>query len=177
MQQLSVREIKESDIDLIINYWLTSNDQYLLGMGVDLNKMPSREEWQQMLAAQIQLPYSQKQSYCSIWELNGNPVGHCNVNKIVFGEEAYMHLHIWYAAERKMGLGVQCIQKSLALFFKNLQLKKIYCEPYALNEAPNKTLARAGFHFVKEYVTIPGSLNFEQPVKLWEIDAASVIRV
>ena len=168
-QQLSVREIRESDIDLIIHYWLTAGDDYLTAMGVDLHKMPSKEEWQAMLTAQIQLPYSEKKSYCTIWELNGKPIGHSNVNNISFGEQAYMHIHIWYAEERKMGFGVAFIKMSLVLFFENLQLKKVCCEPYALNAAPNKTLAKAGFQFVKEYTTIPGSINFEQPVKLWEI--------
>lgn len=35
------------------------------------------------------------------------------------------------------------------------------------NPAPNKTLKKAGFELVKEYVTTPGPINFEQPVKLW----------
>ena len=103
MQELSVREIKESDIPLIINYWINAEPAFLTGMGVDLDKMPLKEEWRPMLTQQIQLPYEQKKSYCIIWELNGKPIGHCNVNNINFGEEASMHLHIWYAEERKMG--------------------------------------------------------------------------
>jgi RimJ/RimL family protein N-acetyltransferase len=58
---------------------------------------------------------------------------------------------------------------TLPLFFERLQLKKLYCEPYALNSAPNKSLEKVGFEFIKEYITIPGSLNFEQPVKRWEL--------
>lgn len=171
---LSVRDIKESDIELIVNYWKTAEPGYLAGMGVDTGKMPLIDEWRIMLAEQIQLPYDQKKSYCTIWELDGRPVGHSNVNKIIFGEEAFMHLHIWYAAERKMGFGVQFIKLSLPLFFINLHLKKVYCEPYALNAAPNRTLHRAGFHFVKEYITIPGAINFEQPVNLWEIQLTGI---
>jgi len=172
VQELTVREINETDIALIIQYWLTASDDYLMAMGVDLAKMPAVSDWQRMLASQILLPYREKQSYCTIWELDDKPIGHCNVNKIIYGEEASMHLHIWYAEERKMGLGVAFIKRSLPFFFNNLQLKKIYSEPYAINEAPNRTLAKAGFHFIKEYVTVPGSINFEQPVKRWEIDAA-----
>jgi hypothetical protein len=26
-----------------------------------------------------------------------------------------------------------------------------------------------GFEFIKEYITIPGFLNFEQPVRLWQL--------
>ncbi|TDH21444.1 N-acetyltransferase [Segetibacter sp. 3557_3] len=168
-RHLSVREIKETDIDTISSYWLESEGQFLHSLGVDLDKIPSREEWRIMLTEQLEQPYHLKQSYCLIWLLDQVPVGHSNVNKIVFGEQAYMHLHLWTDPVRRMGLGTNFIKMSLPYFFKNLQLQKLYCEPYALNPAPNKTLAKAGFGFVRQYTTTPGYINFEQPVSLWEL--------
>lgn len=145
-------------------------------MGVDLNKMPGREQWMQLLQEQLNASYEQKHSYCMIREADGKPIGQSNVNRIIFGEEAYMHLHIWYASTRRMRLGSELIKMALPYFFKNLQLKKICCEPYPLNPAPNKSLARAGFESTREYITVPGALNFEQPVYHWEInrDAANL---
>jgi RimJ/RimL family protein N-acetyltransferase len=167
--ELSVREITESDIPLIINYWITAEPSYLIGMGVDLEKMPTSIEWQTMLHQQILLPYSEKKSYCLIWIYNNNPVGHSNVNKIVFGDHAYIHLHMWQSTFRKKGMGINFIFKCLPYFFQNLQLKTIYCEPYALNPAPNNLLKKLGFVFVKNYITTPGFLNFEQSVNLWKL--------
>lgn len=66
---------------------------------------------------------------------------------------------------------------TLPYFFNKLQLKRLYCEPYALNPAPNKTLEKVGFTFVKEHLTIPGSLNFEQPAKLWELTYNDFIKL
>ena len=166
---LSVREIKEADIPIITKYWLSCDDTFLTGMGVDLAKMPEKEDWYAMLKEQLNQDYKEKKSYCMIWLVNEKPVGHCNVNKIIFGEEAFMHLHIWDTETRKKGVGSALIKLTLPYFFEHLQLKKLYCEPYALNPAPNKTLEKNGFVFVKEYVTTPGWLNFEQPVKLWEL--------
>ena len=168
-EQLSVREIQQEDIVSIINYWSDSAPGFMQGMGVDLSKMPKEEEWHQMLSEQIAQSYSEKKSYCIIWLLNNKAIGHSNVNKIIFGQEAYMHLHIWCADKRSKGLGSAFIKMSLPLFFEKLQLKKIFCEPYALNPAPNKTLKKTGFSLVKEYITTPGWINFEQPVKLWEL--------
>ena len=166
---LSVREIQEQDIKFIADYWLNSDAEHLKGMGVDLTKVPTRKQLTQMLEAQLQLPIPQKQSYCMIWEIDGKPVGHCNVNKIVFGEEAYMHLHLWHSGNRQKGQGTELVKMSLPYFFENLQLKMLYSEPYALNHAPNSTLQKLGFELEKEYTTIPGSLNFEQPVKRWKL--------
>lgn len=166
---LSVREMGKEDIELITQYFLTAEPAFLTGMGVDLAKIPSRDEWLRMLAEQLEQSYEEKKSYCIVWLENNKPIGHSNVNKIIFGEEAYMHLHLWHGDERRKGAGTMLVRMTLPFFFKNLQLAKICCEPYALNPAPNKTLAKAGFHFIKEYVTTPGWLNFEQPVNHWEM--------
>jgi RimJ/RimL family protein N-acetyltransferase len=159
----------KSDIDLITQYWLTADADFLLGMGVDIGKMPSRENWHQMLGEQLIQDYPEKKSYCLIWTVDHEPIGHSNVNKIKFGEEAYMHLHIWNTGTRQKGYGVKLVKKSLPYFFKNLGLKTLYCEPYALNPAPSKVLEKVGFSFVKEYKTTPGWINFEQQVNRWEL--------
>lgn len=164
---LSVREIEPRDIDFITDYWLLSDQTFLQNMGVDLSKMPDREQWQNMLTEQISQPYEQKKSNCIIWQVDGKAVGHSNVNKIIFGHEAYMHLHLWYPEVRQRGLGSTLVKMTLPYFFRNLNLKKIYCEPYALNPAPNNTLKKIGFELIKTYTTIPGYLNFEQQVNLW----------
>ncbi len=166
---LSVRELQASDIELIIAYWLNAEPDYLVGMGVDLGKIPGRDHWFNLLNNQLGLPYEEKKSYCMIWLIDGQPVGHCNVNNIRFGEEAYMHLHMWNPDIRQRGMGAELVKLCLPWFFKNMQLKRLFCEPYALNPAPNKTLERVGFRFVLEYIGIPGSLSFEQPVSRWEL--------
>jgi RimJ/RimL family protein N-acetyltransferase len=166
---LSVREIKKEDISLLVEYWFTAKAQFLLGMGVDITKMPKRDEFSTMLTDQLRQSYNEKQSYCTIWCINGKAIGHSNVNKIVFGREASMHLHVWNTAVRQKGNGVNFVKMSLSYFFDNLKLQKVYSEPYALNPAPNKTLQKAGFTFVKKYTTTPGFINFEQEVNRWEI--------
>lgn len=166
---LTVRKLHREDIDALTNYWLNADRSYLEGMGVDIAKMPNREEWHRMLTEQLATPLKEKKSYALIWEVDGKAVEHSNINKIIYGQEAYMHLHLWSPEVRKKGYGVQFIRLSLPCYFTDFQLQTLYCEPYALNPAPNHTLERAGFRPVKEYVTTPGWINFEQPVRLWEM--------
>jgi RimJ/RimL family protein N-acetyltransferase len=169
MSNLSVRELQQNDIEPLSDYWFKAEPSFLANMGVDISKMPTRTQWEQMLNEQISQSYKEKQSYCVIWLLNDEPIGHSNVNRIIFGEEAYMHLHIWKPGNRTKGMGLQFVKMTLPYFFKNIQLKKVCCAPYALNPAPNKTLEKLGFEFIKEYITVPGWINFEQPVKHWEL--------
>ena len=55
-----VREIMPSDIALIVNYWMTSSTDHLIGMGVDLKKMPKAEQLTFMLSEQINQSYEEK---------------------------------------------------------------------------------------------------------------------
>lgn len=167
--ELSVREIKNEDIDLIADYWLNAEPDFLTGMGVDLQKLPTRRDLQKMLSQQIETPYQKKNSYALIWLTNGRPVGHSNVNEIEYGNQAKLHLHLWKSDLRQKGMGSELLAKTLPFYFDRLNLQVIWCEPYAKNPAPNRTLARAGFEFEKKYVTTPGSLNFEQEVNRWKL--------
>src|SRR4051812_29081329 len=77
---LTVKELDENNIPLIADYWFNATPEYLLGMGVDITKLPTREKFTAMLLAQLALPYPEKKAYALIWELDGKPIGHSNVN-------------------------------------------------------------------------------------------------
>ena len=122
-----------------------------------------------MLSEQIEQPYAQKKAYCIIWLLDGAPVGHSNINQITFGEQAYMHLHLWKNDSRQRGLGTEFVRLTLPFFFENFRLKRLFCEPYALNPAPNRTLEKVGFQFVETYMAAEGTITFKQPVNKWSL--------
>ena len=167
--RLSIRELEEKDIKHISDYWTKSDPEYLMSLGVDLEKVPDPEEFRTMLLNQLASAYHEKQNYALIWCVNNEPIGHCNINQILFGNRANMHVHIWNDGNRKRGYGAMLIALSLPLFFKNFNLKNIYCEPFSANEGPNRILAKVGFRFIESYTTIPGSINLEQEVNKWII--------
>jgi RimJ/RimL family protein N-acetyltransferase len=166
---LSVRELQHADIPLFLDYWFTAEESFIKGMGVDVSKLPPQEQFSKMLENLLATPVQQRMSYCIVWLLDGKPIGHCNTNPTTYGQEAKMHLHLWHSTERRKGMGTGLVKMTLPYFFNVLQLKTLWCEPYALNPAPNKTLEKVGFEFVKEYITVPGAFNFEQPVKQWRM--------
>ena len=165
--KLSIRELRAEDLDALISYWTESKASFMENMGVDMNKMPKEAEWRTFLSKQLQQNYKEKESYCLIWLLNNQAVGHSNVIKIIYGKEAYMHLHLWNQMHRIKGLGLQFVKLGIPIFFTNLALEYLFCEPYALNPAPNKLLQKLGFQLFEQYTGIPGWLNFEQPVNKW----------
>lgn len=166
----SAREMTITDVNLIIDYFLESSPEFLRGIGVDINKLPGKKEWSKIIIDDFEQPVERKKLYYVIWQINNIPVGHSHINDIIFGEQAYMHLHLWHSGNRKKGGGSYFIKESLGYFFQIFKLQKLFCQPYALNPAPNKTLQKTGFEFIKKYETIPGWLNFKQFVNLWVLD-------
>ncbi|MFY0672786.1 MAG: GNAT family N-acetyltransferase [Bacteroidia bacterium] len=169
MSNIQLRDMVESDAEFIADYWLNSDPDFLISMGVDLDKLPPREGLINMLKAQVNKPDQEKASLAQILVIDGKPSGHCNVNEIEYGVSAKMHLHIWNASDRKSGVGTQMVKKAIPVFFDRLKIKTLWCEPAANNPAPNKTLPKLGFEFVKSHVVVPGSLCFKQEANLYEL--------
>jgi RimJ/RimL family protein N-acetyltransferase len=109
-----------------------------------------------------------------IWELDAEPIGFSVADKIVHGREAHMHLHIVAPALRRSGHGTACVRLTARFYVEALALQRLFCEPNAFNVAPNRTLQRAGFHYVKTYETIPGPLNYSQAVTRWVLEGAEL---
>lgn len=78
-----------------------------------------------------------------------------------------MHLHVWQPSLRGQGNGTHFVQESARLYFERFQLQRLYCEPAAKNPAPNRTLARAGFTFVKMHTYAPAPHNYVQDMNQW----------
>ncbi len=174
--QLDVRPFSSVDeYEGMVNYFIGASDTFLRGMGVDRDRLPTREEWLRQVLADHTRPDQQRDRLYLAWIYDGKQVGHSSVNKIDVGKEAHFHLHMWHADLRKGGLGLEFCRKSINLYFDRLRLRILWCEPYAHNPPPNRTLLKLGFSFVKCYRTVPGPTNFEQEVNLYRLNRSDWI--
>ena len=142
-------------------------------LGVDAALLPQKKEWKAMYEVEYRLSIEKRTVLAVMWELESSPVGFSTADKILFGKQANMHLHIVNPDLRKKGTGSHCVKKTVQLYFKDLELKQLFCEPNAFNVAPNRTLQRAGFKYVKTHQTIPGPLNYHQTVNRWVVEEAT----
>lgn len=165
----SIRELEPSDVDLIIDYFLNADHEFLIGMGVEPEKLPDRKVWREILLEDLERSVPDKKFYYLIWELDGSSIGHSNINGIVFGDKAFMHLHLWDPAKRRKGNGSYFIRECIARYFGKFNLRTLFCEPYANNPAPNRIMSGIGFEFLEKYDTTPGWINFHQTVNRWAL--------
>jgi RimJ/RimL family protein N-acetyltransferase len=167
---LMVREMMGSEVDLIIEYFQNSTPEHLETLGVDPTRLPPVDGWRDRLRRECALPADQKALVLVIWLSDEQPIGFSTSDKIRYGEQAYMHLHVTAPERRQQGIGVECVRRSVDIYFERLKLKTLFCEPNAFNVAPNRTLQKAGFRYLKTHMTVPGPLNYHQAVTRWVIE-------
>jgi RimJ/RimL family protein N-acetyltransferase len=167
---LTVREMMDSEAEIIIDYFHSSTPEHLELLGVDPSRVPDRESWRERQRREHALPIDQRASIRVIWLSDDQPIGFSTADKILRGERANMHLHVTDEKRRHQGIGAECVRRSVDIYFERLQLKRLFCEPNAFNIAPNRTLQKAGFKYLKTHMTVPGPLNFHQAVTRWVIE-------
>jgi RimJ/RimL family protein N-acetyltransferase len=160
--------------ETIVDYFLRAKDEYLLGMGVERARLFGRAEWLERLTADLGRPDPEKEACFVLWEVDGAAVGHSNINKILYENEAFIHLHLWPPSLRRQGRGTDLFKQSAALFMERFKLRRLICEPFAGNPAPNRVVPRAGFRFIRSYRRPAGGINYEQEVNRYELELPPV---
>ena len=167
---LVVREMQPAEVGLRVDYFHDSSDEHLRKLGVDRASLPTREAWRASYAADFVRPMADREGVALVWELDGRPVGFSSADRIVFGQEAFMHLHIVIPDLRQKGLGSEFVGESARHYFRVLQLERLYCEPNTFNTAPNRTLQRAGFRYVFTHEAKPNPINVLQTTNRWILE-------
>jgi RimJ/RimL family protein N-acetyltransferase len=167
---LVIREMALAEVELVIDYFHGSTPEHLETMGVDPTRLPTRRDWRAWYVAEYGKPQRERSTLLVIWELDGVAVGFSTADKIVYGEQAHMHLHVVDPRRRGSGIGAECLRETVELYFEALELKRLFCEPNAFNVAPNRTLQSVGFRYVKTHETVPGPLNYHQAVTRWVLE-------
>jgi RimJ/RimL family protein N-acetyltransferase len=170
---LMVREMMMAEVDIIIEYFHGSTPEHLEILGVDPTRLPSPENWRERYRRDYALPMDRRSTVLVIWLSDDRPIGFSTSDKIVYGKHANMHLHVIEPQLRNQGVGAECTRRSADIYFERLNLKHLFCEPNAFNVAPNRTLQKAGFKYLKTHMTVPGLLNHHQAVTRWVIERNS----
>ena len=167
---LTVREMMSSEVNIIIQYFQDSTPEHLETLGVDPSRLPPAQSWRERLQRECTLPIEQRTTMLVIWLSDDQPVGFSTSDKIRYGEQAHMHLHVTEPERRHQGTGVECVRRSADIYFERLKLKRLFCEPNAFNVPPNRTLQKAGFKYLKTHMTVPSPLNYHQAVTRWVME-------
>jgi RimJ/RimL family protein N-acetyltransferase len=168
----TVRDLREDEAGLVVDYFLSASAADLARMGIDPAKLPERAAWTGRIREDLARPLGARRWHFVLWQVDGEAVGHSNIGDIEPDRCGTMHLHIWTPEHRGRGIGRALVRESVRRYFEVLALDVVFCQPNAYNVAPNRALHRAGFDYLETYETTPGWLNFHQPVTRWAMTRA-----
>jgi RimJ/RimL family protein N-acetyltransferase len=174
--RLTVREMQLDEVETVIRYFHESPVEHLEMMGVDPTKLPDPAIWLARYSDDYKRPVEDRKTFLVIWLSDDTVVGFSTADRIVYGQEAYMHLHVLSPDQRNRGIGAACVRGSARIYFDILKLERLYCQPNAFNVAPHRTLQRAGFKYLKTFKTVPGPLNYRQAVTRWVLEKRQIHR-
>jgi RimJ/RimL family protein N-acetyltransferase len=160
-----------SEVDVRIRYFHDASDDHLQLLGVDRTLLPEPRAWHTAHEADYARPLNERDNYLLVWLLDDAIVGFSSLDHIAIGDEAFMHLHIVDPSLRGRGLGASLVRLSATHYAETFGLVRLFCEPNALNAAPNRTLRRAGFTYVLSRFGTPGPFNFPQVTTLWVLQS------
>jgi len=169
-ESIDVREMILEDVNIRIDYFHGSSDDHLRMLGVDRALLLTPAQWRDFYEQDYAKPIEQRVNDSLLWLLEDEVIGFATTDHIDFGIEAFMHLHITQPHLRSDGLGARFIVRSAAIFFDVLHLKRLLCEPNALNAAPNRTVQAAGFRYLFSHHTQPSPINYPQITTRWILD-------
>ncbi len=91
---LTVREMTAAETGLIIDYFQKATPEFLETLGVDPTRLPPETLWRERMQGHVALPVEQRAAVLAVWLSDDRPVGFSTADKITFGEQANMHLHV-----------------------------------------------------------------------------------
>lgn len=168
--RLEVREMRPDEVRIRVDYFHGASEGYLSMLGVDRHLLPSPAAWEEHLREELSRPVGRRDHHALVWELDGLIVGFSTADRIRIGVDAFMHLHLLDAARRGGGLGARFVTMSADEYLRVLELERLFCEPNALNVAPNRTLQRAGFRYLFSHECTPGPINVPQVTTRWVLE-------
>src|SRR5437899_13029967 len=119
VEQIEVRPFSSrQEYELMLDYFYKAGDPFLRGMGVDRLKLPERDKWLDALLADHEKPDRERDRFCLVWIFRGRRGGHSRINKIVFGTEANIHVHVWNSQYRRARLRKESERRSADLYFE-----------------------------------------------------------
>ena len=145
----SARLMELPEVDLIVEYFHQSTLEYLETLGVDPTRVLDAPTWRSRFAGDYREPIAKRKALAVVWEMDGEKVGFSTADKITFGCEARIHLHILCSDQRVQGLGTACVKLTIQIYFETLILKRLFCEPNAFNVTLNSTLQKVFFKYLK----------------------------
>lgn len=168
---VSLRDLAEGDVPLLMDYWYRSPPGYVEAMGVDPTKLEPEETMRKRLIERARSmkdqPQSKSPALCVLYQ--GEPIGVHVVNPVTEGESAVFHAHFWKRDLRGKGIGTVSYALASRLFMERFNLKEIYFKTPAQNTASIRVKEKLGIPYLGEEVIELGLVRAGTRAKVFRL--------
>lgn len=127
IMKMMIKTLPQNQFEKLVDYFLNLSPEDVSRMCVDKSSLLNRDAWIQFLINDSHKNLEDRQLYYLGWYLDDQLIGHSGVNKIAYGVEACVHLHIWQPELRRQGLGKAYLWKAMQIYFEKFELQKMIC--------------------------------------------------
>ena len=154
---LTVREMTAAETDLIVEYFLNSTPEHLETLALEFPcGFHPLQAGASACAGRSRCLFSTEAWYCRATSRSAFRPR----TRLSMASRPTCTCMSSTRAQAPQGAGAECVWRSVDLYFEKLQLKRLFCEPHAFNVAPNRTLQKAGFKYLKTHMTVAGAAQF-----------------
>ena len=172
---IELRDIQEEDVAPIVRYWHDSDHRYLESLGVDINKLRTREETAALFKKSLRATRAPFDRATLVFSDNEKAIGYTNLNYRDEGV-AYAHVHILYPEYLGLGFMSELFQPAVRVFFTEFPTRELRFETSTTNARINRYLEKVGMVVSKtEYVENPDGMARAGLFNLYVVTKESVV--
>ena len=170
-EAVSVRDLSENEIPMILDYWFHSPPGFIEGMAVDPAKMPTEAQMEKNLREKVgenkKLPSSKLNALIICHD--GQAIGMHTINPLIEGDHGIFHAHICNPEFRSRGLGMLSYPKACRIFIDRFNLKRIVFKTPVGNLGPIRVKEKLGIRQIGEEVIGFSIIKDNTPARVFEL--------
>lgn len=170
-RSVSVRDLSESDIPIVLDYWFRSPPGFIEALGADPTRLPAEAQFGDTLRQRVRANEAVVPSKLSSLAIlhDGQFVGFHNLNPLTEGDSGVFHAHI--ARPEFRGRGIALVSYSLAcrVFMQRFDLQRILFKTPAQNAGAIRVKERLGIRYIGEEIVDFGIIRPGTLAKVYEL--------
>lgn len=168
---VSVRDLSETDIRFVLDYWFRSPPGFIESLGADPTKLPAEAQFADSLRQRVRtnagLDRSRLTSLAVLHE--GQFVGFHNLSPLVEGDFGVFHAHISRPEFRGRGVAECSYPQACRVFLQRFALKRILFKTPAQNVGAIRVKEKLGIRFIGEELVDFGVIRPGTLARVYEL--------
>src|SRR5215208_6894818 len=172
-----IRDIEESDLEILLSYWHDTDPAYLASIGVNLEKLVTKEVTRSRFLASIPGAQEPRERATFVVTSDGQLVAYTNLN-FKSMDEVYVHLHTLVRSPLAKALTYHLFPEMIRILFNCFPITHLTMQTSPENININRFLGKFGLVPSRVYLETPDGMARPGEFNVYEIprSAADHIR-